>query len=149
MLEATHLEAAHAVPDAMEEDDSGRVVPDSDQHMVPHAQQQQQEQPEAMREDPVKPVMRSVRLQDDVQGGAQGTPKALASTLVSCTLPQANMLTLIQPVVQPNSLCYALVSAAASASAAAARWNNTHSRGLDTSQAPKQDPLENPPAPVC
>ena len=133
MLEATHQEATHAVPDPMEEDDGGQAVPDSDQHMVQNAQQQQQqeqEQPEAMQEDPVKP---SVRLQDGVQGGAQGTPKALASTLVSCTLPQANMLTLIQPVVQPNIWLMPFMPVAASASAAAARWNNTHNRGLSTS----------------
>lgn len=89
MLEARHQEAA--VPDPMEEDDGGKAMPDSDQHTVPDAQQQQQ-QPEAMQEDLAKPIMRSVRLQDDVQGGAQGTPKALASTLVSCTVPQADML---------------------------------------------------------
>lgn len=71
----------------MDQDDSGKAVPDRDQQMVRDDQQQQQ--PEAMQEDLVKPTVRSARLQDDVQGGAQGTPKALASTLVSHLLPSA------------------------------------------------------------
>lgn len=77
----------------MDEDDSDKAVPDSDQQMMKDAQQQQ---PEAMQEDQVKPVVRSVRLQDDVQAGAQGTPKALASTLVSHTLPSADALMLVE-----------------------------------------------------
>ena len=103
MLEAPHQEAAYAAPGPMDEDDSDKVVPDSDQQMVKDAQQQQ---PEAMQEDPANPVVRSVRLQDEMRGGAQGTPKALASTLVSHTLPSADALMLVQPVIQPHTLCY-------------------------------------------
>ena len=84
MLEATHQEASHAVTDPMDED-TGSAVPGSNQQMQ---DAQQQQQPEAMKEDLVKPVAHSVRLQGDEQGG-QGTPKALASTLVSSTLPSA------------------------------------------------------------
>lgn len=80
MLEATHQEAADSAADPMDQD--GRdAAPDTDQ-MVHDAQQEQQQQPEAMQEDLVKPIARPVRLHDGLQG-AQGTPKAVASTLVS------------------------------------------------------------------
>ena len=92
MLEPAHQEAAHAALEPMDEDDSGKAVPDCDEQMVQDAQQQQ---PEAMQEHLIKPVVRSVRLEDDVQGGAQGTPKALASTQVSHTLSPADVLMLI------------------------------------------------------
>ncbi|KAL3140237.1 hypothetical protein ABBQ38_004511 [Trebouxia sp. C0009 RCD-2024] len=79
MLEATHQEAADSAADPMDQD--GRdAAPDTDQ-MVHDAQQEQQQQPEAMQEDLVKPIARPVRLHDGLQG-AQGTPKAVASTLL-------------------------------------------------------------------
>lgn len=81
MLEATHQEAAEPAADPMDQD--GRdAMPDSDQMVQDAQQEQQQQQPEAMQEDLVKPIARPVRLHDSLQG-PQGTPKAVASTLVS------------------------------------------------------------------
>lgn len=80
MLDATHQEAVHTVADPMDQDSA--EAPDSDQMRQHDQQQLQQQQPEAMQEDLVKPTGRAVRLQDSLQG-AQGTPKAVASTLVS------------------------------------------------------------------
>ena len=86
MLETTHSEAVHAAADPRDQDDR-EAVPDSDQMVQDAQQEQQQQQPEAMQEDLVKPIARPVRLQDGLQG-AQGTPKAVASTLVSFTACQ-------------------------------------------------------------
>ena len=98
MLEAAQQEAAHAVPEPMEEGDS-QAEPDRDQQVVEDAQQQQ---PAVMQEDMAKPDVHSARLQGDAQGPGQGTPKALASTLVSHTLTSADTLMLVQSVVQPR-----------------------------------------------
>ena len=58
-------------------EDNHIVQPDSKQQVM----QEDQQEPEAMQEDPVKPVARPARLQPEPHG-AQGTPKAVASTLV-------------------------------------------------------------------
>lgn len=77
MVEAAHQETSHAMPEPMDEGDCGKAMPDSNQHMV------KDPQPETMQEELAKPVVRSVRVQDDMERGGHGTPKALASTLVS------------------------------------------------------------------
>lgn len=80
-MEAEDQGPAHDVPSTMDED-SHNAEPESKQNIM----QEDQQEPEAMQEDPVKPIARPARLQPESHG-AQGTPKAVASTLVRLILP--------------------------------------------------------------
>ncbi len=80
-LDAAEEDVQHQATDTMDEAPV-EAMPAADQDMA----EEEQQLPEPMQEDKVPSSVHHAGLRDDVQG-AQGTPKALASTVVISTLP--------------------------------------------------------------